>query len=157
LFEMMAGHLGPDSDNNAGWRDENVKDALDLCLSCKGCKGDCPVNVDMATYKAEFLSHYYAGRLRPRAAYALGFIAVWARLARAAPGPVNTVLHAPGLSRLGKLAAGVAPARRAPAFAKRTFREWFAGHESAPSGSPVVLWPDTFTDNFTPDVGIAAV
>ena len=64
-----------------GWRDEHVKDALDLCLSCKGCKGDCPVNVDMATYKAEFLSHYYAGRLRPRHAYAFGLIMYWARLA----------------------------------------------------------------------------
>jgi formate hydrogenlyase subunit 6/NADH:ubiquinone oxidoreductase subunit I len=57
LFEMLQGNvIGKD-----GWRDESVKEALDRCLACKGCKGDCPVNVDMATYKAEFLSHYYAG------------------------------------------------------------------------------------------------
>src|SRR5699024_6894948 len=59
LFEMMSGLLDPEAEGR-GWRDENVKEALDLCLACKGCKGDCPVNVDMATYKAEFLSHYYA-------------------------------------------------------------------------------------------------
>ncbi len=80
LFEMLQGNVLHD-----GWRDEAVKEALDLCLACKGCKGDCPVNVDMATYKAEFLSHYYAGRLRPRSAYAMGLIYWWARLAALAP------------------------------------------------------------------------
>src|SRR2546427_7246418 len=59
LFEMLQGEV------IHGWRDRHVRQALDLCLACKGCKGDCPVNVDMATYKAEFLSHYYKGRLRP--------------------------------------------------------------------------------------------
>lgn len=157
LLEMMNGHLGPDSDNDAGWRDEHVKDSLDLCLSCKGCKGDCPAEVDIASYKAEFLSHYYAGRLRPRAAYALGLVPVWARLARRSPRLVNGALHAPVLGRLGKLAAGVAPQREAPTFAEQSFREWFAGHESPPGGNPVILWPDTFTDNFTPEIGIAAV
>jgi Fe-S oxidoreductase len=61
----MAEASGPVKDR---WRSEEVKDALDLCLACKGCKGDCPVKVDMATYRAEFLSHYYKGRLRPRQA-----------------------------------------------------------------------------------------
>src|SRR5207247_9901123 len=61
LFEMIEGRTLRD-----GWRDEAVRESLDLCLACKGCKGDCPVNVDIATYKAELLSHYYAGRLRPR-------------------------------------------------------------------------------------------
>ena len=74
LWEMLNGDVIAD-----GWRDENVKKALDLCLACKGCKGDCPVNVDMATYKAEFLSHYWEGRLRPRYAYAFGLIDQWAR------------------------------------------------------------------------------
>ncbi len=73
LFEMMNGEVIKD-----GWKSDEVKDALDLCFSCKGCKGDCPVNVDMATYKAEFLSHYYEGRLRPRHAYAFGWIHIWA-------------------------------------------------------------------------------
>ena len=76
LLQEMAEASGPVKDR---WRSEEVKDALDLCLACKGCKGDCPVKVDMATYKAEFLSHYYKGRLRPRQAYALGLIPVWAR------------------------------------------------------------------------------
>ena len=81
LWEMLKGDVIAD-----GWRDENVKEALDLCLACKGCKGDCPVNVDMATYKAEFLSHYWEGRIRPRHAYAFGFIDKWARLASAVAG-----------------------------------------------------------------------
>jgi len=73
------------------WRNREVADALELCLACKGCKSDCPVNVDMATYKAEFRSHYYAGRLRPRAAYSMGLIHRWARLAHVAPGLVNLI------------------------------------------------------------------
>ncbi len=80
LFEMMQGQVITD-----GWHNEHVKEALDLCLACKGCKGDCPVNVDMATYKAEFLSHYYEGRLRPMSAYTMGLIYWWARLASRAP------------------------------------------------------------------------
>src|SRR5689334_7973321 len=76
LWEMLHGDVITD-----GWRDESVKESLDLCLSCKGCKGDCPVNVDMATYKAEFLSHYWEGRIRPRHAYAFGLVDQWARLA----------------------------------------------------------------------------
>jgi Fe-S oxidoreductase len=152
LFEMMSGHLQQD-----GWRDPHVKEALDLCLSCKGCKGDCPVSVDMATYKAEFLAHYYQGRLRPRQAYALGLIPLWARLAGHAPGLANAALHMPLASGVAKLAAGVAPARAAPEFAGRTFRDWFAGHEGPAAGPEVVLWPDTFTNYFTPEIGIAAV
>ena len=152
LFEMMSGSL-----REGGWRDPHVKDALDLCLSCKGCKGDCPVSVDMATYKAEFLAHYYQGRLRPRQAYALGLIPVWSRLASHAPGLANAALAAPVTGRLAKLAAGIEPVREAPAFAAQTFRSWFARHEGPASGPPVLLWPDTFTSYFTPETGIAAV
>ena len=92
LWEMLR------SDNvpiKRRFRDENVKGALDLCMSCKGCKGDCPVNVDVATYKAEFLSHYYEGRLRPRHAYAFGLIDRWARLASVMPGFVNLLTQSP--------------------------------------------------------------
>src|SRR5204863_3820355 len=106
LFEMLEG-----DPLTGGWRDEHVKEALDLCLACKGCKGECPVKVDMATYKAEFLSHYYEKRLRPRSAYAMGFIRRWARLASRAPGLANSVTHAPILSNLAKLIAGVAQRR----------------------------------------------
>ncbi len=151
LFEMMSGTLA-----DRGWRDPDVKEALDLCLACKGCKGDCPVSVDMASYKAEFLAHYYQGRLRPRQAYALGLIPVWARLAARAPGLANSLLSAPLTSHMAKLAAGVAGDRSAPEFPARTFRDWFAGHSGPDSGPEVVLWPDTFTNYFTPEVGIAA-
>ena len=152
LFEMMSGHL-----RAGGWRDRHVKEALDLCLSCKGCKGDCPVSVDMATYKAEFLAHYYQGRLRPRQAYALGLVPVWARLASHAPGLANAVIGAPLAGPLIKRAAGVEPRRSAPGLAAQTFRAWFASHQSPADGTDVLLWPDTFTDYFSPEGGIAAV
>jgi len=152
LFEMMSGLL-----QDKGWRDPSVKEALDLCLACKGCKGDCPVSVDMASYKAEFLAHYYHGRIRPRQAYALGLIPVWARLAGRTPGLANAALSAPFLGNVLKLAAGVAPQRQAPPLAAVTFTRWFAGHEPPPAGRPVLLWPDTFTNHFSPEIGIAAV
>jgi FAD/FMN-containing dehydrogenase/Fe-S oxidoreductase len=155
LLQEMAEASGP---IKGRWRSAEVKDALDLCLACKGCKGDCPIKVDMATYKAEFLSHYYAGRLRPRQAYALGLIPVWARLAAHAPRLANALTHAPVISRLTKLAGGIAPARDAPLFATQTFTRWFAGHTPRhPDAEPVLLWPDTFTNYFEPQVGIAAV
>ncbi|MFI9723996.1 FAD-binding and (Fe-S)-binding domain-containing protein [Streptomyces sp. NPDC052396] len=154
LFEMTRGERDGEL-----WRDEAVKEALDLCLSCKGCKSDCPVGVDMATYKAEFLSHYYAGRLRPRSAYALGLIPLWARLGSRLPRVVNTVTRAPLTGRLVKHAAGVHPRRRVPALAPITFRQWFEerGEQPRYGRPPVLLWPDTFTNHFAPDVGIAAV
>jgi Fe-S oxidoreductase len=152
LTEMMSGHL-----TARGWRDPHVKEALDLCLSCKGCKGDCPVSVDMATYKAEFLAHYYRRRIRPRQAYALGLIPWWARLASHAPGLANAALSMPVTGRAAKLAAGVEPRREVPGFAAAPFRDWFESHDAPETGEPVLLWPDTFTNYFTPEVGIAAV
>ena len=155
LLQEMAEASGPVRDR---WRSNEVKDALDLCLACKGCKGDCPVKVDMATYKAEFLSHYYAGRLRPRQAYALGLIQVWARLASTVPRLANIATSAPGIGSLVKAAAGIARERPVPRFTDRTFIRWFAGHPARhPDGPPVLLWPDTFTNYFEPQVGVAAV
>src|SRR5438552_15618342 len=111
--------------NQKGWRDEHVHEALDLCLACKGCKTDCPVNVDMATYKAEFLSHYHHGRFRPIHNYVFGLIHVWAQLAAIAPGFVNFFNRAPIVSNLVKKLIGVAPQRNIPAFAGETFKQWF--------------------------------
>jgi FAD/FMN-containing dehydrogenase/Fe-S oxidoreductase len=153
LFEMLEQRpLG------GGWRDEHVKDALDLCLSCKGCKGDCPVTVDMATYKAEFLSHYYGGRLRPRSAYVFGLIMYWARLASHAPWLANFLTQTPLLRGAAKAVADIAPQRRIPAFAPHTFVSWYlrrAGHErSAPA---VLLWPDTFNNYFHPETAQAGL
>ncbi|MFW6058645.1 MAG: FAD-binding and (Fe-S)-binding domain-containing protein [Phycisphaeraceae bacterium] len=138
-----------------GWRNEEVKAALDLCLACKGCKGECPAGVDVATYKAEFLAHYYRGRLRPRAAYAFGLVHRWARLASLAPRAVNRVLRLPLVGGMAKRLAGMAPSRQVPRFAPLTFRRWFA-HRAAPAAvaeAPrVLLWPDTFNNHFQPDV-----
>jgi FAD/FMN-containing dehydrogenase/Fe-S oxidoreductase len=155
LFEMLQGDVLRD-----GWRDESVREALDLCLACKGCKGDCPVNVDMATYKAEFLSHYYAGRLRPRSAYAMGLIYWWARLAALAPSLANVLIRAPGVSRVAKLAAGVSPQRVMPAFARQTFKGWWRRRPTraeTASAQRVLLWPDTFNNHFHPETAAAAV
>lgn len=124
LFEMLRG----ETIGKNGWRDENVKDALDLCLACKGCKGDCPVNVDMATYKAEFLAHYYEGRLRPIHAYAFGLIHIWSQFAQISPSLVNFVNRAPLISNLVKGVIGVAQQREMPGFAAESFKSWFARH-----------------------------
>ncbi|MEV5829679.1 FAD-linked oxidase C-terminal domain-containing protein [Spirillospora sp. NPDC052242] len=143
-----------------GWRSADVLDSLDLCLACKGCKSDCPVNVDMATYKAEFLHHHYAGRLRPAAHYSMGWLPLWARLAAAAPRAANGALGLPGAERAAKLAGGIARERTIPRFARQRFTDWFKHREpgDAPAtGRRVVLWPDTFTNNFHPHIGRAAV
>jgi FAD/FMN-containing dehydrogenase/Fe-S oxidoreductase len=153
LFEMLTG-----DPLREGWRDEHVKESLDLCLSCKACKGECPVQVDMATYKAEFLSHYYKRRLRPRSAYAFGLAHAWVRRAGRAPALANLLARAPGLSALAKAAAGMARERQIPSFAPRTFKAWFAAREPRNEGKPrVILWPDTWNDHFHPETAEAAV
>ena len=153
LWEMTKGDVIQD-----GWRDEQVKDSLDLCLACKGCKSDCPVGVDVATYKAEFLSHYYDGRHRPRSAYAFGNIDIWARLASSAPGLANLATQLPFLRDIAKLMAGVPQQRGIPALAPQTFRSWFRRRPARNlDGPPVLLWPDTFNNYFLPDTAKAAV
>jgi FAD/FMN-containing dehydrogenase/Fe-S oxidoreductase len=132
-----------------GWKDEHVKQALDLCLSCKGCKGECPVKVDMATYKAEFLAHYYKGRIRPLNAYAFGYIDKWSRLASHAPGLANRLAN----SSLSKAMLKIPGQRKLPRFAKQPFTKAFKG---AGSGMRVILWPDTFNNYFHPEVAHAA-
>ncbi len=154
LWEMLNGNVIA-----GGWRDENVKESLDLCLACKGCKGDCPVNVDIATYKAEFLSHYWDGRLRPRHAYAFGLVDQWARVASLWPGMVNLVTQTPGLSHVAKLAAGMPLKRSIPEFAPQTFRKWFAKRKQTAhvaDRGKVILWPDTFNNYFFPETAQAA-
>jgi FAD/FMN-containing dehydrogenase/Fe-S oxidoreductase len=153
LFEMIRGDV-----LDGGWRDEHVHEALDLCLACKGCKSECPNNVDMASYKAEFFAHYYAGRLRPRAAYAMGLIPYWARLGSLMPEVVNALMNAPGLGDLIKILGGISTQRRPPAFAPATFKDWLRRRGPRREfGPPVILWADTFNNHFHPEVAKAAV
>ncbi len=153
LFEMLQGE-----ELKEGWQDEGVKEALDLCLSCKGCKGECPVNVDMATYKAEFMSHYYEKHPRPLNALAFGHIDRWAELASVAPEIANFFSQTPGFSDLMKSVLDVPRQRQIPAFAPQTFREWFNRRKQDRSPGPqVILWPDTFNNHFHPHTARAAV
>jgi FAD/FMN-containing dehydrogenase/Fe-S oxidoreductase len=153
LSEMLRGELIAD-----GWQSGEVREALDLCLACKGCRSECPTHTDMASYKAEFLSHHYEGRLRPRQAYSMGLVARWARVAAFAPTLANLVTHTPGLATLAKLAAGVAQARMLPHFSRRSFRRWFRRREPRNAGGPrVILWADTFNTYFHPESAAAAV
>ena len=150
LQELANGTLVKD------FRSAEVAESLDLCLSCKGCSSDCPAGVDMATYKAEVLYQRYRRRLRPPAHYSLGWLPRWARLASRAPGLANAALRNPALAGLAKRLGGIDARRPLPQFAAQSFRAWFA-RRPARAGAPVLLWVDTFTDYFTPEVGQAAV
>ncbi|GAA1917176.1 FAD-binding and (Fe-S)-binding domain-containing protein [Streptomyces sodiiphilus] len=156
LQEMVSGSLTP-----AGWRAPEVREALDLCLACKGCASDCPTGVDMASYKAEVLHQAYRHRLRPASHYSLGALPRWARLASHAPRAVNRLLALPPVAAAARFLGGIDQRRPLPRFAPRTFRQWFAEHEPVAAGAgerpPVLMWVDTFTDHFSPRTGIAAV
>jgi FAD/FMN-containing dehydrogenase/Fe-S oxidoreductase len=145
LWEMMQGDVLKDR-----WRNEEVKEALDLCLSCKACKTECPVNVDMATWKSEFLAHYFEGRKHPLQHYAFGFMDRWANLASIAPSLANLPMSIPAIAKLAKKTLGVAQQRDLPAFAKKPFRQSFHISKQPTSGTPVLLWPDTWNNYFYP-------
>ncbi|MEU8992182.1 FAD-binding and (Fe-S)-binding domain-containing protein [Streptomyces sp. NPDC048558] len=159
LHEMLAGELVTD-----GWRSTEVRDALDLCLACKGCRSDCPVEVDMATYKAEFLHHHYEGRRRPAAHHSMGRLPLWLHVvARTRTASlVNALAAVRPLAWVAKRLGGIAPERGIPRLAARTFSRWWERREKpkppvGSAGDLVILWPDTFTEHLTPSVGQSAV
>ena len=154
LQEMLAPG-GPVRD----WRSPEVHEALDLCLSCKGCSRDCPTGVDMAAYKSEVLYQSHRRRLRPRSHYALGQLPRWSDLVARAPRLANAVLRSRVGGALAKWGAGVDQRRDLPAFAPHTFRElWATRPAPADDGRPAVaLWVDSFTDHFAPEVAVAMV
>lgn len=152
LFEMLQGEVIIE-----GWRSEEVKEGLDLCLACKGCQSDCPMHVDMASYKAEFLSHYYEGRVRPRHAYSMGLIHLWSKAASKMPGLVNALGRAPVIGGLIKWLGGISQKRTMPQFAPETFRAQWEKRIVVNEGKPpVVLWVDTFNNHFHPEILHAA-
>ncbi|MBI3306999.1 MAG: FAD-binding oxidoreductase [Candidatus Omnitrophica bacterium] len=148
LHEMMRGEV-----IREGWKSEAVKESLDLCLSCKACKTECPVNVDMSTYKAEFLSHYYQGKIRPLKDYAFGYLDLWLKAASTFPFFANFFTQTPGISSVIKKMLGIAAPRKIPALASQTFRSWFHQREIKNQEKPhILLWPDTFNNYFYPEV-----
>jgi FAD/FMN-containing dehydrogenase/Fe-S oxidoreductase len=166
LFEMLQG-----DPMKGRWQNEAVKEALDLCLGCKGCKGECPVNVDMATYKAEFLAHYFEHKPRPLFMYAFGLMFWWAELASRMPGVANFFSQAFPFNVLIKRLLSVAPERKLPMFAQQTFRAAMrastssavvrqAHHDNnggAIKRDTVILWTDTWNNYFHPQTLDAAV
>jgi FAD/FMN-containing dehydrogenase/Fe-S oxidoreductase len=165
LFELLQGEVLRD-----GWRDEHVHEALNLCLSCKACKSECPANVDVATYKAEFMSHYYERRVRPPHAYAFGMIDKWAQVASLAPALANFLTHAPGFSNTIKRVLRVASQRQLPRFASVSFQKWAQRRRTPECGEQlggrptvaakpreVILWVDTFNNYFRPEAARAAL
>ena len=146
LFELLQGEVV-----DGGWKNEQVKQALDLCLACKACKSECPANVDLATYKAEFLSHYYEGKRRPLHAYAFGMIDRWAELGSFAPQIFNL------LSGVPRRMLSLAPQRQLPRLASVTFQRWARSNRVPSSGGSVILWADTFNNYFKPETSRAAL
>ncbi|MQS11134.1 FAD-binding oxidoreductase [Streptomyces kaniharaensis] len=165
LAEMLRGMGAPPGRRAGGaitdgWRSEEVREALDLCLSCKGCASDCPVHVDMATYKTEFLHQHYRHRLRPLAHYSMGWLPLWLRAAALAPGAANTLARSPAAGLLKRL-GGIDRRRVLPVLPPETFTRWYrrhrTAHPAAAGARTVLLWPDTFSDHLQPNVLRSAV
>jgi FAD/FMN-containing dehydrogenase/Fe-S oxidoreductase len=156
LWEMLAGSL-----REEGFKSESVHEALDLCLSCKACKSECPVQVDMAAYKSEFLAQHYKGRLHPLHHYMFGFADRLARYGSIAPGLTNAILTGPMTSPLIKRIAGVAQERKLPRLAEKSYQKTRSSlqagtRKDAAANAGVLLWPDTWNNYYHPQSLTAA-
>lgn len=147
LFEMLRGDFIRD-----GWQSEEVMATLELCLGCKGCKKECPVSVDLATYKAEFFAHYFKDKPRPFHHLLFSRIDRLGELGSMLPQVSNFVATAPLLDSVAKEVAGIHPDRPLPKFAAETFDQWFGRQPVALGGRPVVLYPDGFNNYFHPEI-----
>ncbi|MDO5496190.1 MAG: FAD-linked oxidase C-terminal domain-containing protein, partial [bacterium] len=139
---------------------EEATDALDLCLSCKACASECPVNVDMATQKAELLHRRYRGRLRPRAHYVMGWLPLLTHLLHRVPGlarVLNTTLDLPGVSHLVARLGGLDTSRPLIRVAPQSLQRWDSRRERTLGGDTVVLWPDSFNASLDSAPARAAV
>ncbi|NWB28455.1 FAD-binding and (Fe-S)-binding domain-containing protein [Pseudomonas gingeri] len=155
FFELLKGEVIQD-----GWRNEEIKDSLDLCLSCKGCKTDCPTNVDIARYKTEFLSRYYEHKRRPIMDMTIAYIGSWLPYATKFSSVLNYAMRNPAVRAAGSL-VGLAKGAKFPQIAKASFRDGdtakrLIGTEIS-SAKEVLLWVDSFNNGFTPQVLEAGV
>ncbi|MGE7434471.1 FAD-binding and (Fe-S)-binding domain-containing protein [Kitasatospora sp. NPDC001175] len=160
LAEMLRGAVpGSDGAVTDGWHSEEVREALDLCLSCKGCAADCPVHVDMATYKSEFLYQHYRHRPRPASHYSMGWLPLTLRAAALAPHLAGRLLGSPHSSAVLKRLGGIDSRRRLPDLPGETFERWFRHRvrRARRGAAPVLLWPDTFSNLLDPEPAKAAV
>ena len=158
LWEMLAGALRAE-----GFKSKAVHEALDLCLSCKACKTECPVQVDMTAYKSEFLAQKYKGRPHPLHHYVFGFSDQAARWGSLMPGLTNAVLNGPLTSPLIKAIVGVARERQMPVLAPKSYRKLKERDETSnvprgvkTPGQVVVLWADTWNNYYHPQTLAAA-